>query len=286
MFMPPLILAGKVMSAAQTTDVTTSVSCTNWAQLNSVSVTQTTPDGTSLYHAVSFDGGSTYKAFQSGSWSTVTTSNTTWTKAQIEAMTLANWTAGGGWSPSVSSIVWATRSISSTSVVADGSTNTSTTQAATGGTAICSSYYNASTVPANAFDGNSGTAWESNGSLPAWVGYQFSSGKVINKYRVNVGNYCASAIVGSWTIGGSNNGSSWTQLHSVGNGNNPRTCNAWETYSFSNSTSYSHYRLYCTYAKGTGTAYCALPELVLIEAQTTTTNPTFTKVTINYNTWT
>ena len=54
-------------------------------------------------------------------------------------------------------------------------------QAAVGGTAIATSFFSASFVPANAFDGNAATAWASasNDFDPAWVGYQFPSGVTI-----------------------------------------------------------------------------------------------------------
>ena len=60
--------------------------------ISSILTTQTTPSGTYIYYAVSFDGGTTYKSRKSGSWTTITDVHADgMTKAQIEAITVSQW---------------------------------------------------------------------------------------------------------------------------------------------------------------------------------------------------
>lgn len=145
-----------------TTDYTSSqLNTTNWTDINSVAITQTTPGdvtASAIYHAVSFDGGTTYKVYKSSAWTTVAYNNSgtwqynnagsltnastnsldealeqstdqsayQWTKTNIEAMTDANWEESGGWSTSVNTIDWTYRLVDGLSYVADGASNSGT----------------------------------------------------------------------------------------------------------------------------------------------------------------
>ncbi|WP_085372990.1 discoidin domain-containing protein [Magnetospirillum sp. ME-1] len=86
-----------------------------------------------------------------------------------------------------------------------------------GGTAICSTYWNATYQPSNAFDGNNSTVWQpGSGEVGAgmnnvsFIGYQFASSRVIRQIVVNqdptgaVSQVQVQAYIsGSWTNIGS-----------------------------------------------------------------------------------
>ncbi|NLD37000.1 MAG: discoidin domain-containing protein, partial [Desulfatiglans sp.] len=100
----------------------------------------------------------------------------------------------------------------------------------TGGTATASS---SSTSPALAFDSNTNTAWTSsvnyNNSVDQNIRYQVSSPKIVTKYKV------ASGSISGWSLQGSNNGSSWTVLHT--------SSQLGQEITISNTTAYTYYRI-------------------------------------------
>ncbi|MBN2441007.1 MAG: carbohydrate-binding protein [Spirochaetales bacterium] len=82
-----------------------------------------------------------------------------------------------------------------------------------------------------------------------WVQYQ-GIAAVITKYTITSANDAAERDPYTWTLSGSNNGSSWTTLDSRSGEDFPNRFQLRE-FSFANSTSYSYYRLQMTNNSGT-----------------------------------
>jgi hypothetical protein len=110
------------------------------------------------------------------------------------------------------------------------------------GTAAANSVGNA---PAwNAFDRNTGTAWQSGTFNTAWLSYQFPTGRIIKRYGffTSTNNNTSPR---TWTFEGSNNGSTWTTLDTQTN----FVTGVSTFYSFdisANTTSYTYYRINIT----------------------------------------
>ncbi|HPG40290.1 MAG TPA: FlgD immunoglobulin-like domain containing protein [bacterium] len=100
-----------------------------------------------------------------------------------------------------------------------------------------------------AFDNDYSTLsnlWESNGTVPQYIGYDFGAGneKTIARYRLHTANDIG-WIPNDWQFQGSNNGSSWSDVHTVTGAG--LSLNSWSSYyTFSNSTAYRYYRIYVT----------------------------------------
>lgn len=115
----------------------------------------------------------------------------------------------------------------------------------TGGTASASST-NGGEVAANAFDDNTGSFWTSQvaAGMPQTLQYDLGSGvtKTARQYTVTCRKSGdTNGVPDAWTFEGSNNGSSWTTIHTVSG-------ESWsddgpKTYQFANSTAYRYYRL-------------------------------------------
>ncbi|MBO9609614.1 MAG: discoidin domain-containing protein [Paenibacillaceae bacterium] len=92
-----------------------------------------------------------------------------------------------------------------------------------------------------AFDGNSGTKWYT-GSSTGWIQIQLKRAYVITKYTITSANDADGRDPKDWSLQGSNDGTNWTILDT-------RTDESFtgryqkKTYTFSNSTAYSYYRL-------------------------------------------
>jgi hypothetical protein len=113
-----------------------------------------------------------------------------------------------------------------------------------------------------AFDRNTGTAWQSNTSNTGWLSYQFPTGKIIKRYgfftTTNNG-----ANPRTWTFEGSNNGSTWVVLDTQTN----FVTGVSTFFSFdisANTTSYTFYRINIT-AVQTGGNNPSIPELEMSE---------------------
>jgi hypothetical protein len=114
----------------------------------------------------------------------------------------------------------------------------------------------------NAFDRNTGTAWQSNTSNSGWLSYQFPTGRIIKRYGFftnanNTGN------IRTWTFEGSNNGSTWVVLDTQTN----FVTGASTFFSFdisANTTSYTFYRINIT-AVQTGGSNPSIVELEMSE---------------------
>ena len=213
-----------------TTDYTSSqLDTTHWSDINSVAITQTTPgDATAsaIYHAVSFDGGVTYKVYKSSAWTTVAKNNGgtwqynnagtlanastnslagamaqstaqtayQWTKTNIEAMTDANWEESGGWSTSVNTIDWTYSSANGRSWSSSSTTTATATLSADG------TFPGANTVKAS---GNAGTYYAYKAfnnvltgldfwnlaSTSGWICYDFGSAVVISRWALGAADY-------------------------------------------------------------------------------------------------
>ena len=121
-----------------------------------------------------------------------------------------------------------------------------------GGTASASSYYNESYLPENAFDNDdtygSSSEWIPNISsniIDEWIAYQFSTAKQIEKIKIKHESWpvdTADRVPNEIAIEGSLNGTSWdTLLIKI----LARTWD-WQSIEFSNTTSYTYYRLRAT----------------------------------------
>lgn len=95
-----------------------------------------------------------------------------------------------------------------------------------------------------AFDNNGSTAIYWNvGNLPGILQYQFTAGKVITSYTLRLNTATDTVAIGgwkSWTFEGSNDGSSWDTLDT--RSGVTLSADTDNSFSFSNSTSYTYYR--------------------------------------------
>jgi len=103
--------------------------------------------------------------------------------------------------------------------------------------------------------------WIGGTGFPHWLKYQFTSGKVIQRYTVTARNSTDILYPSNWTLQGSNNDSDWTTLDTQGG--QTFTIAEKKTYSFSNLTSYIYYRIYITV--GLHATLVAIAEFELIE---------------------
>lgn len=126
---------------------------------------------------------------------------------------------------------------------------TMTSNTAPSGTVSSSGDFSGSYGPWHCFDGGvTGPAptgvWLANLTSAAWVQYQFASGIILGRYKLQ--NFRTADFGGdrswkSWNLKGSNDGSSWTTLDTKS------AQSAWgneeeRTFDIANTTSYSYYR--------------------------------------------
>jgi hypothetical protein len=136
------------------------------------------------------------------------------------------------------------------------------------GAATADSEYSSGSYPAwRAMDDDNSSylsSWVSNenGNFPHWLKYDFSSGKIITSYSITARNYTSTFSPAAWTLQGSSNGSSWTDLDT--RSGQSFSQNEKKTYAVSNTTSYTHYRLYIT--AGIHNKIVSIGELELIES--------------------
>ena len=133
---------------------------------------------------------------------------------------------------------------------------TMTASNAPSGVASASSEQSSSYPAWNAMDKNGGTRWNSSGAMPQWLQYQFASGKVINGYEFSAFN--ATQNPSNFTLQASNDGSTWTTLDTQ-TGKSAVT----QYYLFSNTVSYTYYRLNVTAVGGGGGTSISLWEFML-----------------------
>lgn len=113
---------------------------------------------------------------------------------------------------------------------------------------------------ANAFDNNETTEWNST-IQPSWIKYDFGAGnaKRIERLRTKATISTTDRKYNVFSIAGSNNDSDYTTLYS---GNGAQTLN-WETWDFSNATSYRYIKMTITNTHA-GT-YTRLVEIEMME---------------------
>jgi len=140
-----------------------------------------------------------------------------------------------------------------------------------GGTATASSNAGPGTWdPLFAFDGvggDGGHAWASFFfSPPQWLQAQVFSPRVATGYSIMARHSDATQAPNTWTFLGSNDGSSWTTLDTQSA--QTFTVDQVKSYTFSNSTAYSYYRINITAING-GTS-AAIAELTIDNVTTNT----------------
>lgn len=139
-----------------------------------------------------------------------------------------------------------------------------TSNSAPSGTASASSELGAE-LAYQAFNRNTLDKWTPSSGPTGWLQYQFALGVTAKQYSI-VGALSGRETQApkTWTFQGSNNGSTWTTLDTQ------TAVSAWSagekrTYTFSNLTSYSYYRLDITLNQGDAT-YLGIIELEIATA--------------------
>ena len=131
------------------------------------------------------------------------------------------------------------------------------------GVASAFSILNSGNQAFQAFDRNTGTAWQSANAAGQWLSYQFTTGRIIKRY----GFFSFSSNTNNprtWTFEGSNNGSTWTTLDTQTN----FVTGVSTFFSFdisSNTTSYTFYRINVSAVQGGSPNLTAIPSLEMSE---------------------
>ena len=128
----------------------------------------------------------------------------------------------------------------------------------TGGTISASDPGNISRdeVAAKVFDQNVDTKWYVSSNRTPWIVYDFASttAKVVTSYIVGSGNDMPDRDPKSWVLEGSNNGSTWTAVHTQSN-QVFASRKLLKTYTVSNTTGYQMYRFRVTANNGNASSY-------------------------------
>lgn len=114
--------------------------------------------------------------------------------------------------------------------------------------------------PANAFDGNAGSYWTTAATQSGWLRFQCSRSLVVTSYQIRRRDDIPNRNVKTWTFEGSTDGASWTVLDTQTNITWP-TASETKTFTFTNSTAYSWYRL--NVSANNGDTYLSVAELVV-----------------------
>jgi hypothetical protein len=121
----------------------------------------------------------------------------------------------------------------------------------------------------NVFDQSVSTGILTSSSLnAAVVQYQFPSAKTIIRYAIYTNTSNIARNPATWTFDGSNNGSTWTTLHSVTGA--ALALSSWYNYTFTNTTGYTYYRLNITAVQTAG-QYPSFNELQMTESSSAAT---------------
>jgi hypothetical protein len=132
-----------------------------------------------------------------------------------------------------------------------------------------------------AFDGSTGTRWQSGVNNTGWLRYQFPTPKIIRRYAVtSAGSGIAggtSSNISSWTFEGSNDASNWTILDT-------RTGLIlsdlqYSDNTFTNSTGFTFYRINVTATRVAGN----LPNIADLQMTESTQNATGSNAGGNFN---
>ena len=139
-----------------------------------------------------------------------------------------------------------------------------------GYSATASSLYPGSGTQAfHAFDNNGTTLWSSaqTAGFPQWVQIEYPSPRVFDSYDiVNRTTSTAAYVhsVNSWTLQGSNDGVSYTDLHSVSNDTRNQS-GLIKNFQIPSPGAYKFYRVYVTNANTSGDPYVSIAEVNFYE---------------------
>ena len=139
-----------------------------------------------------------------------------------------------------------------------------TSSAPVNGVSVSSSSYLSSYYPWLALNDTLGTnnCWFSNAvpttQSPEWIKISFPELTPINGYFIHNRNYSTASGAKTWILQGSNDGSNWSDIHSVVNDTN-NTPNAIRKFYLNTEVSYIHYRLYITDVNA-NTGYVSIQE--------------------------
>lgn len=167
--------------------------------------------------------------------------------------------------------------------VPDISTPAMTSNNAPSGIASASSETSSSFSAWLAFDQNPAatSGWQGSVANAGWLRYDFPSSKIIRRYAVR-GTGNANTNPRIWTFEGSNDGTTWTVLHTVSLGSAIAVNTWYDSGSYGNTTAYTKYRINITAVGLAGTAP-GITELCMTESTSTSTgvtpNGTFTMPT-------
>jgi hypothetical protein len=131
---------------------------------------------------------------------------------------------------------------------------------AKGGSASASGENSGGESAGNAFDDNSSTRWRSKNG-PWWIQYKLPNAGVVGMYTLT-SSETASEDPKDWTLQGSNNGTSWTDLDTR-KGQSFRLRSYIRAFAVDNSQAYSYYRI--LFNAGNGGANIQLGEVELLQ---------------------
>ena len=120
------------------------------------------------------------------------------------------------------------------------------------------------------FNGANAGFWRSSTINSAWLGYQFSTGRTIVSYSFYTGPG-TTRLPRDWTFQASNDGTTWTTLHTVTAATLSNV--TWYRYSFTNTVSYTYYRMNITAVSVAGNSI-EIIELQMTESSSTAVGST------------
>lgn len=97
--------------------------------------------------------------------------------------------------------------------------------------------YNTSYTGAKVVDGSTSTYWRGTTAVN-WIQFQLAEAKAVTKLRMYMGSY----YIKTFTISGSNDGSTWTQIGEIYTGASSTTAQ-WYDFTLDNKTEYLYYRI-------------------------------------------
>jgi hypothetical protein len=131
-----------------------------------------------------------------------------------------------------------------------------------GGTMSTSSTYGTA-VPARSQDGNNGSEWMADNVIPCWLKATYGSAQTAGSYRLTSMTGQNSRAPGSWTLQGSNDGSSWTTLDTQ-TGVTGWLDNTPKVYTLAAPATYTQFRINVTAKQAAGDGYINIGEFWLL----------------------
>lgn len=139
---------------------------------------------------------------------------------------------------------------------------TMTSNTTPSGTASASSDNGSGYAAWKTMDNDNATYWATNNTTTGWIRYQFPAAHIVVKYTMTASSALTSSTPKNWTFEGSNDGTNWTTLDTQTN-QTGWTSNQKRTYTFSNTTAYSYYRI--NVSVNNGGAYVVIAEWEIFE---------------------